>query len=154
MRNEVRNAAVPIRAAMGSECGELARLAGQLGYESSAEQIAQRLAGMARLSESAVFVAEKKPGEILGWISLFVFRPLTSDPRVEISGLIVDESHRSRQIGALLLQRADQWAIAMGCSVIGVHTNVTRERAHAFYERNGYTLLKTQKLFRKDVLSD
>ena len=33
----------------------------------------------------------------------------------------------------------------------GLRSNVIRERAHAFYERHGYTHVKTQKAFRKQL---
>ncbi len=144
-------AEIRIRAAATEDCAALAKLAGQLGYESSAEQIARRLAGLLRFDENQAFLAEVAGDSVVGWIGVFVYRSLSSDPRVEISSLIVDEKQRSRGIGAALVKRAEQWAIEKGCRMIGVHTNVTRERAHAFYERNGYALVKSQKFFRKEL---
>jgi GNAT superfamily N-acetyltransferase len=145
------NIAIEIRAAGTADCAALAKLAGQLGYESSPEQVAQRLEGLRKPGENAVFVAQERGGEIIGWISVYVFRTVTSDARVEISGFVVDERYRSRKIGATLLKSTEEWALARGCGAIGVHTNVARSRAHAFYERNGYRLVKTQKFYRKDL---
>ncbi|HKQ86822.1 MAG TPA: GNAT family N-acetyltransferase [Candidatus Acidoferrales bacterium] len=142
---------VQIRVADMNDCEALASLAGQLGYESSAQEIARRFEGVVQSPENAVFVAQKISGRVVGWISAYVFRPLTSDARVEISGLVVDEAHRSRKIGAILLKRAEEWAVAQGCRSIGVHTNTTRQRAHAFYEQNGYQLAKTQRFYRKSL---
>jgi len=34
-----------------------------------------------------------------------------------------------------------------------VRSNVTRERAHAFYGRLGYETVKTQRVFRKTLLA-
>jgi len=34
---------------------------------------------------------------------------------------------------------------------MSVRSNVTRVRAHSFYERNGYEHYKTQKSFRKPL---
>jgi GNAT superfamily N-acetyltransferase len=146
-----QNIAIEIRPAALADCTALAALAGQLGYDSSPEQIAQRLEGLRKAGENAVLVAQERGRGIVGWISVYVFRTVTSDARVEISGFVVDERYRSRQIGAALLKSAEEWAIARGCRAIGVHTNVLRERAHVFYERNGYRLVKTQKFFRKDL---
>src|SRR6266550_2924266 len=38
-----------------------------------------------------------------------------------------------------------------GCKSMSVRSNVIRERAHKFYERNGYEHYKTQKSFRKPL---
>jgi hypothetical protein len=37
------------------------------------------------------------------------------------------------------------------CEGMSVRSNVIRERAHVFYERNGYEHYKTQKSFRKQL---
>jgi GNAT superfamily N-acetyltransferase len=147
-------AAIRIRAATAEDCTALATLAAQLGDESSVQQIERRLAGLQQSDENQVFLAEAADGTVAGWIGVFVYRSLSSDARVEISTLIVDEKQRSKGVGAALVKRAEQWAIEKGCRVVGVHTNVIRERAHAFYERNGYALVKTQKFFRKEIPVD
>jgi GNAT superfamily N-acetyltransferase len=70
---------------------------------------------------------------------------------VGINGLVVDESIRSRGIGKILLSAAEEWARSIGFDVISVHSNVTRDRAHRFYLRNGYAHVKTQKEFHKSL---
>ncbi|HYL68208.1 MAG TPA: GNAT family N-acetyltransferase [Candidatus Limnocylindria bacterium] len=127
----------------------MAKLAGQLGYPASAEDIARRLAGMQESAEHAVFVAELPGGEIVGWIGVFLYRCIETDARAEVSGLVVDERARSQGIGQRLLERAEQWARKKRCDTIGLRSNVIRNRAHAFYERQGYVHHKTQKSFRK-----
>jgi len=129
----------------------LAELAGQLSYPSTAEEIALRLAGMAGSDEHAVFVAEMPDGEIAGWVAVFVSRGLEVNPRGEVSGLIVDERFRSQAVGKYLLARAEEWVSERGYDAIGLRSNVIRDRAHAFYIREGYTHAKTQKAFRKTV---
>lgn len=129
----------------------VAELAGQLSYPSTPEQIALRLAGMSGSPEHAVFVAELQGGEIAGWVAVFVYRMVEADARVEIGGLVVDERFRSQGIGEQLLARAEQWAREHGCDLIGLRSNVIRDRAHVFYERHGYAHLKTQKAFRKNL---
>jgi GNAT superfamily N-acetyltransferase len=129
----------------------LAELAGELSYPSTAEEIAQRLAGMAGSDEHAVFVAEMPGGEIAGWIGVFVSRGLEVDPRTEVSGLIVDGRFRSQAVGKHLLARAEEWTLERGYDVVALRSNVIRDRAHAFYLREGYTHAKTQKAFRKTL---
>jgi hypothetical protein len=49
----------------------------------------------------------------------------------------------------LLVERGEEWARQRRLAVIGVRSNIIRERTHAFYERLGYAATKTQKVFRK-----
>jgi GNAT superfamily N-acetyltransferase len=139
-----------IREARPQDYARIAELAGQLTYPSSPDEIAKRFDGMRRSGENAVFVA-LLGGEIAGWVAVFVYRVVEADARAEISGFVVDERFRSRGVGMHLLARVERWARENGCRAIGLRSNVIRDRAHAFYERNGYQHVKTQKTFRKDL---
>jgi GNAT superfamily N-acetyltransferase len=140
-----------IRPAQHSDYARIAELAGQLSYPSTPEEITQRLGEMKGSAHHAVFVAELESGEIAGWIAVFIYRTVEADARAEISGLVVDQRFRSQRVGERLLARSEEWAHERGCNVIGLRSNVIRERAHAFYERHGYTHIKTQKSFRKTL---
>ena len=146
-----RNFAGLIRPPRPHDYARLADLAGQLSYPSTVEEIAQRLAVMAGSQDHAMFVAETQAGEIAGWIAVFISRSLEVNPRGEISGLIVDERFRSQSVGKLLLQRAEEWTREQGCDIVGLRSNVIRDRAHAFYLREGYEHTKSQKTFRKKL---
>ena len=106
---------------------------------------------MTNSGQYGVYVAELPGGQIGGWIGLHVFRSVEQDSCAEISGLIVDQQIRSRGIGKVLLNAAEEWARSQGCSAISVHSNVTRERAHQFYTRNGYQNIKTQRYLFKTL---
>jgi len=138
-----------VRAPLPRDFARMAGLARQLGYPATPEDIAQRLEGMRHSSEHAVFVAQLPDGEIAGWIGVFLYRGVELNPRAEVSGLVVDERFRSQNVGLRLLERAEQWAREKGCTEVGLRSNVIRDRAHKFYERNGYVHTKTQKSFRK-----
>lgn len=140
-----------VRLARTDDYPRMAELAGQLGYPSNADDIGRRLAGLITTGEHVVFVAQLADGTIAGWIGAFVYRCVEADARVEISGLVVDERFRSQSVGRLLLDRAEAWARQKGFSATGLRSNVIRERAHAFYERQGYEHTKTQKSFRKKL---
>ena len=139
-----------IREARRHDSARIAELTGQLCYPSSAKEITARLEDMRLSNDHAVFVADLD-GEVTGWIGVYVCRMVEAEARAEISGLVVDERFRSRRIGWHLLDRAERWAREKSCVVIGLRSNVIRDRAHAFYERHGYKHVKTQKAFRKDL---
>ena len=44
---------------------------------------------------------------------------------------------------------AEAWAVAQGLGKVRVRCNVVRERTHRFYEREGFVVTKTQKIFDK-----
>jgi GNAT superfamily N-acetyltransferase len=88
---------------------------------------------------------------LVGWIHVSAVNLIESDLRAEVNGLIVADSHRSLGAGAKLLVAAEDWARNCGCRAVNVRSNVVRERAHQFYERQGYEHYKTQKAFRKPL---
>jgi GNAT superfamily N-acetyltransferase len=148
--NEKTNA-LWIRRAKPADAPQLAALSGQLGYPATAQQVRQRLRGIRPESQNAIFVAEAKDAGVLGWLHVSKEPLLESDIRAEVNGLVVAEGHRSLGAGALLLATAEDWARKHGCRSMSVRSNVIRERAHKFYERNGYEHYKTQKSFRKPL---
>jgi GNAT superfamily N-acetyltransferase len=151
MTNAFASAKMKIRRARRGDAERIAQLSGELGYPASAAQVATRLRQLTPVSKHAVFVAESPDAAtgVVGWVHVSVAHLLESDIRAEVNGLVVAEGQRSAGAGAKLLEAAEEWARRRGCRGMNVRSNVIRERAHGFYERNGYEHYKTQKEFRK-----
>jgi len=141
-----------IRRARLKDAAAIADLSGQLGYPTTQQEMADRLARLLRLSRvNQIFIAEAPSGDVAGWIHVSM-NPLLEVPlRAEVNGLIVADGQRSLGAGAKLLQAAETWARHKGCQGMAVRSNVMRDRAHSFYLRNGYEYYKTQKAFRKNL---
>jgi GNAT superfamily N-acetyltransferase len=139
-----------IRPARQSDAAQLAELAGELGYATATEEIRQRLSRLKPASSHAVFVAESS-GQLIGWIHVSRNYLLESAVRAEVNGLIVSSKARSQGAGKLLLRAAEEWARKQKCTGVNLRSNVIRDRAHAFYLREGYEHYKTQKAFRKKI---
>jgi GNAT superfamily N-acetyltransferase len=137
-----------IRPMTRDDCAAVAVLCGQLGYPASTGEIRARFDAIAACGSGVVLVAENN-GSILGWIHAAVSPVLEADLYAEIAGLVVDASCRSQGVGATLVEAAEAWARTAGCRAMRVRSRVMRERAHAFYERNGYVRIKTQHAFEK-----
>ena len=146
-----KNNELRIRIAKAGDASRLADLSGQLGYPATAAQIRQRLGAIRPASLNSVFVAEAKDAGVIGWLHVSKQALLESEMRAEVNGLVVAEGHRSLGAGARLIAAAEDWARKHGCKFMSVRSNVVRERAHNFYERNGYEHYKTQKSFRKPL---
>ena len=142
---------VCVRAARQDDTQALAHLSGELGYPVTAAQVRERLGAIEGKHDHATFVAVAPEKEVVGWIQLSEVRALEVEPRAEITGLVVDSGYRSAGVGRLLVERGEAWARERGLQTIGVRSNVVRERAHAFYERLGYAVVKSQKVFRKSL---
>ena len=142
-------AKLKIRRARLSDAAQIAGLSGELGYPATATQIGKRLRKLAQASKHAVMVAEMPGTEVVGWVHVSMTPLLESEARAEVNGLVVTEGQRSLGAGAKLLEAAEEWARRHGCRGMNVRSNVIRERAHAFYLRQGYEHYKTQKAFRK-----
>lgn len=128
-----------------------ARLSTELGYPVDAPAVLARMRQIARYRNRAVLVA-CLDGEVVGWIDLSVEYHLQSEPAALIGGLVVSDAVRGRGIGRQLCVAAEDWARGLGIARLRVRSNVVRERAHAFYLRDGYTRVKTSAVFEKKLL--
>ena len=151
MTNASNALKIEVRPAEARDVTAIARLAGELGYPSTAAEVRVRLAAVKEDPRHATFVAALTGDEVIGWIHLCEVHSPGSDPRAEIANLVVDSRFRSVGAGRLLVERGEQWARKRGLAAIGVHSNIIRERAHVFYLRLGYAVTKSQKVFRKTL---
>jgi GNAT superfamily N-acetyltransferase len=124
------------------------QLSAQLGYPTDAGAVLTRMQQIAGDPNRAVLVA-CVAGEVVGWIDLSVEYHLQTEPAALIGGLVVSEAARGRGIGRELCQAAEDWARGRGITRMRVRSNAIRERAHAFYLRDGYTQVKTSAVFEK-----
>ena len=142
-----------IRRAKRSDAPRIAQLSGELGYPATAAQVRERLQGIKPSSQHAVFIAESAQVGVIGWLHVSRQPLLEVEIRAEVNGLVVTEEQRGVGAGARLLAAAEEWARKQGCKSMSVRSNVIRERAHKFYEQNGYEHYKTQKSFCKPLQS-
>ena len=135
-----------IRSVQTDDIAALAALAGELGYPTSSEEMARRMAGLD--DRDAVFVADED-SVCVGWIQASIVESLETGRFAEIRALVVSATRRSSGIGAALVGAVEKWAAAKDCPRIRVRSNVVRERTHRFYERLGFRVTKSQKVFDK-----
>jgi GNAT superfamily N-acetyltransferase len=141
---------ITIRPARLSDAAAIAVLTKQLGYDAEPGAVADRLPRLLARSDQQFLVAEDG-GRAVGWIHMLVAEYVEAAAFVVIGGLVVDRDYRKQGIGRRLLGHAEEWAVANGCSFVRLSSSMARTEAHAFYERAGYTNLKTQYSFAKAV---
>jgi GNAT superfamily N-acetyltransferase len=142
-----------LRLASAGDAAAIAALNGELGYPSVPDEVTARLAAIEASAADAVLVAEQR-GRVIGWAHVALKPSLLDVASAQLMGLVVAEGERSAGIGRALLIEAEGWARARGARRMVVASRVTRERAHRFYEREGYAILKRSFIFEKRLDED
>jgi GNAT superfamily N-acetyltransferase len=138
--------AYEVREADDRDAEALAPLLEQLGYPAAALDVRARLKASDASSEVLVAAGQ---GKLLGFVAVAITRDFVVGTRATIRGLVVADGSRGAGIGAQLLAAAESWAFERDAVAIGVRSNVVRDRAHRFYEREGYRRIKSQHIFEK-----
>jgi GNAT superfamily N-acetyltransferase len=139
-----------IRRATSADAAGVAELSGILGYPVDRETMQRRLERLGGGEEHVVFVAETSR-QIVGWIHGAEHEFLVAGRVGEICGLVVAEGERTSGVGRRLVEAVEQWARGRGLDEVSVRSNVARTESHPFYEKVGYTRLKTQHVYRKPL---
>lgn len=141
---------VSIRAMEPEDADAAMRLSAELGYPADRRTMLRRMQQIADDRNRAVLVA-CVDGDVSGWIDLSIEYHLQTEPVALIGGLVVSEAARGRGIGRELCKAAEGWARGRGITRMRVRSNAIRERAHAFYLREGYARVKTSAVFEKPL---
>jgi ribosomal protein S18 acetylase RimI-like enzyme len=139
-----------VRDATPADSAALARLCGQLGYPTSAEDMPARLARLATDPNIRVLVAENEHG-VVGLAAMHVRHMINHEaPLAQLTTLVVDERCRGRGVGRALVDVVERFARERPCKRLVVNTALRRTDAHAFYEKLGFT--HTGRRYGKDFL--
>ncbi|MBE2166403.1 GNAT family N-acetyltransferase [Acinetobacter oleivorans] len=136
-----------IRTAKWEDTQAICDLLKQMGYPQPLTLIQEKFEILHNDANSQILVAEEK-GKICGFLSLYFIPQIALEGDfAKICYLCVDENMRSKGVGRLLLQEAEQQAKRRGCDRMELHSGVQRPLAHQFYLREGY--IEAPKYFRK-----
>ncbi len=135
-----------VRPLLEQDLPQVALLIEQLGYPQAEEFFLPRLRKLSATDQHGLFAAVD--GErVLGFLHLKREQSFVSAEKAEIKALVIDEIHRGKGVGSDLVNFAKTWAKNVGLDTILVRTNILRDGAHRFYEREGFQLKKTSHLF-------
>jgi len=136
---------VILRDAQPSDFAAVRRLLGQLGYAPDEAEFRHRFDSVTATPGHRIIVAEEE-GAVVGVLHVFERPALDKGCEAVIQALVVDDTVRGRGVGEALMREAEAWASRRGLGATSLYTNVTRDRARAFYERIGYRLKGTSHL--------
>lgn len=127
----------------------VAALSGQLGYPVSDSQVRDRFLRIAATMGDGLFVASNEQQAVVGWVHVHTVDRLEVERYAEIGGLVVAAVNRRGGVGRSLMVNAEKWATDSGYDRIKLSSGAHRHGAHAFYERIGYSNIRTSFRFEK-----
>lgn len=119
-----------------------------LGYDYDLEKQKTKIEAVLNDSTQVIFVAECN-NKVVGYIHLVNYDAIYADNFKNCLGLAVDNDYKRNGIGSALLNQAEIWAKENGAVGIRLCSGVEREKAHQFYESQGYEVTKLQKNIKK-----
>lgn len=115
----------------------------ELGYQTSTEQVKEKLTSLLKSDQDRIFVAVAD-GRVVGFIHTASYDTLYFPPLKNLLGLAVAAAYRHRGIGSALLDAVEAWAKETGASGVRLNSGSTRLVAHQFYRKHGYGSEKQQ----------
>ncbi len=88
----------------------------------------------------------------VGISGIWVATKIYSGRYLEMDKVVVADTHRSKGIGKLLTDFIEKLALAEGCEMMMLDAYLENEKAHAFYEREGFTKRGYHFLLFKNLL--
>ena len=119
-----------------------------LGYDYDLEKQKAKIQAVLNDSTQVIFVAETN-NKVVGYIHLVNYDVIYADNFKNCLGLAVDNDYKRNGIGSALLKQAEIWAKENGAAGIRLCSGVEREKAHQFYQSQGYEVTKLQKNIKK-----
>ncbi|MFC2969273.1 GNAT family N-acetyltransferase [Acidimangrovimonas pyrenivorans] len=114
-----------------------------LGAQRETGGMADYLAAFDRIAADAnsQLVVGEQDGRVVATYHLNILHGLSlrAASRAQVESVRVAADLRSRGVGAALMADAEARARAAGCRLIQLTTHKSRGRAHAFYDRLGFT---------------
>ena len=119
-----------------------------LGYNYDFEKQKAKIEVVLNDKTQVIFVAECD-NKVVGYIHLVNYDVIYADNFKNCLGLAVDNDYKRIGIGSALLKQAEDWAKENGAAGIRLCSGVEREKAHQFYQSQGYEMTKLQKNIKK-----
>ena len=138
-----------IREALAADAERIAQLCLQLGYQVPRNHVDHML--HVSRSHAQIFVAVVARVGVVGFARAVVNEMLLGEPAVEIEAMLVDSEYRGEGIGTALLHAIEQWSGHRGVYGLRLSVDVSDDRAHEFFLRNGYELLRNKLVLSKPL---
>lgn len=131
-----------VRDARPADASAVHRLIGQLADAPDEAAFRARFERVLATDDHRIVVAEVE-GKVVGVLHMFERPALEKPCEAVVQALVVDSEARSSGVGEALMHEAEAWAQQRKLPSVSLYSRVDRKRAHAFYERIGYSVKST-----------
>ena len=129
---------IVLRGPQPDDLDALHALCRELGYDTPAAPLKQRLDDIVFDLDQAAFLAEIDGLGVVGYVHVFTRYSLEIDPCAQIQAIVVAERARRRGVASRLIEAAEAWARGRGLTWLSLYCTTNREAAHAFYPTRGF----------------
>ncbi|WP_255991971.1 GNAT family N-acetyltransferase [Chitinolyticbacter albus] len=128
-----------VRPAKPTDSNRIAELYAQLVDSPVINVMPERIAQLSDDPNTALFVCEHN-GLVEGTalVSLCADAMFGFQPFAVVENIVVNQAHRGTGLGAALLQHIEAFCLGKDCSKIMLLSAIRREKAHRFFEREGF----------------
>ncbi|MBE0684832.1 MAG: GNAT family N-acetyltransferase [Anaerolineaceae bacterium] len=105
---------------------------------------------MIQSQASSLWIAKNESGEIIGMLSLAIYRT-TTGIHAWIEDVVVDQKARRQGVGGRLTLAAVEFAHQNNAKAVSLTSRPEREAANQLYQKLGFEFVKTN-LYRKNLI--
>ncbi|MGE8207328.1 GNAT family N-acetyltransferase [Heyndrickxia sp. NPDC080065] len=129
-----------IREAVGTDTVQIYKLYKMLVPNSKKMNVQEEQIEIIRKDPNNFLLVYDEEGEILGTLTLNICLQALHGirPYGIVENIIVQENHRSKGIGQKLIRYVEEYCKSIDCHRIMLLSNSKRQRAHQFFEKEGY----------------
>jgi len=123
----------------------------ELGYPAS-EKTVKDLVNLVVEKDDHEIIIAKTERKVLGYIHLHCIEGESEQQKIEVSGILIPDSHRSKGIGGRFLEEAEKWTRGRDIHTISIRTNLIRPKAIPFFKNHGFHHDTSQDTFIKQLV--
>ena len=133
-------------------------LALKLWSDSSAAEMQETLIALLQSSREAGFLVKNGEGKAIAFMNLslrYEYVPDASQsPVAYVEGIYVEDEYRKQNIGARLIQYAEQWALEQGCIELASDALIENTASYKFHTKVGFREVERIVCFIKPISVD
>ena len=125
-------------------------LALQLGYPASEKTVKDLVTLVIKKDDHQIIIAETEK-KLLGYIHLHCIDDESDRQKIEVAGILIPDSDRSKGIGSQFLKETEKWTRGRDIYTISIRTNLIRPEAIPFFKHHGFHHDASQDTYVKQL---
>ena len=133
------------------DIGGILETAQELGYPASEKTVKDLVNLVLERKDHQIIIAESE-NKLLGYIHLHCIKAAIEQQKIEVSGILIPDSYRSKGIGSRFLKEAEKWTRGRDINTISIRTTLIRPEAIPFFKHHGFHHDASKDSFIKQLI--